>query len=848
MKNSRGTSDRLLPYLAAIGVLFLLAYGFYAHTFFRQSLEEQFQTHQQAIANGVARGIEGMVRRLTNSMQSMAASPRILDMESAECEDRIQEFYFENQDIVFAGYRMDSRGRLRVMFPIDEKALGADISFQEHVKKLFKRKELVVSGLFKAVEGFDAIAVHAPVFRDGRIDGSVATVVRMSKIAEAYVGRVKLSNTGYAWLVDENGTILYHPDRNFFGAHIMESDLFSAESRASLFELIKAGHETTARIDGTLFAIAPFNMGNRKWTVVLSTPYSDIAGPVNLHSRNMWFIEIAVIILILFATYNGIRASVRAEQLGREKQLLEDKVGLQEELRASRDQLDTIIKTVPSGIYTLNARGEILTWNRMAERLTGYTAGEITGRHFKTLCGDKHCSGCDRLFDRASQPVSGRECTFTKKDGEEIIVSKNTDYVRNAAGEITGCIESFVDVTEAKKTEEKRITAMALEKEVEHLKKMDEVKSNFLSMVSHELRTPLSVILGNLSMARRNAYGDMPEKFQKKLDIMLRRGWQLNDLIANLLDLAKIDSGRVELKRQEISLEEKVAEVITELEENINSKKLRVSVDIPSGAATVLADPQMFIRLLTNLLDNAVKFTPDEGEISISSSSGERGVHITIKDSGIGIPESAMEHVFDRFFQADTSSTRKFGGTGLGLSIVKEIVDVHSGVIDIRSEENKGTAITVFMPHIKPGQDPYIIKHSDSPGDEKILPCPYFKGPMTMLYIGVDPDFLTDLVEFFEGTAHKVLSAQSARMAAGVIDREEIHFILVDLENFALDDFEMTVWKQLHREQLNVPVFVISASSEESAMRSAAAIGAVSIVVKPFDREQFIETVNNYIS
>jgi len=659
----RATS-KWMPFIVSFVALAVAAglvwHGLNVHRVFRETLTKQFQDLQSEIAKSSAQGIESVVARLTNDMLSLAAAPRMQDVDSPQTLEFLIDFYRSNQEIAYAGYRMNNEGVLTDMYPIDENSLYADIRYQEHVVSLFETRRLVISGLFRAVEGFDAIAIHAPVFKGREMNGSVATIIKLDSITSKFLRGVEIGAGGYAWLVDEDGVVIYHPDKRHIGKNLKDDHpAFEGEVCDALSHEIWRGRAKTMQIGDTLFSIHPFNIGDRTWTVVISTPYSAISGPISDHWRSMMLLTVAVLLLMYSVGYAALKYSMKASQLQRDKAALEERVGLEKELKMSHDRLDHIIKMLPSGLFTVNNDRIIQKWNNTAERLTGYMAEEVVGQRCSFVmtgaCGD-FCA----LFSPSPRtgPIVGKECEIVTKTGKKIIVSKNADLLRDADGNVIGGIESFIDITEAKRAEEDRILNIEMKKQIEYLEKMNEGKTNFLSMVSHELRTPLSVMLGNLDMAQKERYGALPEKFAEKLKVVLKRGWQLNDLIDNLILRARIEMGAMGLARQELSLDMAAREALDKFRDEIESKNLRASVEISNDAEWVYADESMFQKLLSNLISNAVKFTPDGGFVKVVSKRSGKSVVVSVKDNGIGIPLNEHGRIFDRFYQIDDTSTR----------------------------------------------------------------------------------------------------------------------------------------------------------------------------------------------
>ncbi len=743
----------------------LVWHGSNVHRVFKETLTEQFQDLQSEIAKSSAQGIESVVARLTSDMLSLAAAPRMQDIDSPQTMELLIDFYRSNQDIAYAGYRMSNEGILTDMYPVDENSLYADIRYQKHVVNLFETRRLVISGLFRAVEGFDAIAIHAPVFKGREMNGSVATIIKLDSITSRFLRGIEIGEGGYAWLVDEDGAIIYHPDGGVIGKKLKDDHpVFDEEVCDALAREIWRGRPMTMQIGDTLFSIHPFMIGDRTWTVVISTPYAAISGPISDHWRNMMILTCAVLLLMYSVGYAALKYSMKATQLQKDKAALEKEMELEKELKLSHDRLNHIIKMLPSGLFTVDTDRVIQKWNDTAERLTGFAAEEVVGQRCSYVmsgaCGD-FCS----LFDpsRLEFPIVGKECEIVTKSGKKILVSKNADLLRDADGNIIGGIESFIDVTEAKRAEEDRIQNIEMKKQIEYLEKMNEGKTNFLSMVSHELRTPLSVMLGNLDMAQKERYGPLPEKFAEKLKVILKRGWQLNDLIDNLILRARIEMGAMGLAKRELNVETAAREALERFRDEIEAQKLSASVEISGEAEWVFADESMFQKLLSNLISNAVKFTPEGGFVKVVSKRAGKSVIVSVKDNGIGIPPNEHGKIFDRFYQIDDTSTRQYGGTGLGLDMVKQIAAIHEAEIRLESAPGSGTEISVVF--------------TDKDNDENSIPSEAVSNG-TILLFDASPDILTSVTEMPETQEHNVIVATSIDEAADLLARGGVKLVL----------------------------------------------------------------------
>ncbi|MDQ7030077.1 MAG: hybrid sensor histidine kinase/response regulator [Ardenticatenia bacterium] len=244
---------------------------------------------------------------------------------------------------------------------------------------------------------------------------------------------------------------------------------------------------------------------------------------------------------------------------------------------------------------------------------------------------------------------------------------------------------------------------VALEHANAELRELDRLKSEFVSTVSHELRTPLNIIIGHAEILQDELFGPLNEHQRRYVDNIVRSARHLLDLVENILDMSKIESGKLELNMQPFDVEEAVQEVHVLLKPMADRKEIKVRLRIDPNLKTVVADRLRFKQILYNLMSNAIKFTPNGGRVDVTLERLPDGwIQLTVRDTGIGIPKDHLETIFERFRQLDSSFSREWEGTGLGLSLTREFVRLHGGKIEVQSEVGKGSIFTVLLPEREP--------------------------------------------------------------------------------------------------------------------------------------------------
>ncbi len=240
----------------------------------------------------------------------------------------------------------------------------------------------------------------------------------------------------------------------------------------------------------------------------------------------------------------------------------------------------------------------------------------------------------------------------------------------------------------------------------EELTHLDQLKSDFMATMSHELRTPLTSIIGYSDMLLSGMTGELNEKQSAFVDSILKGGEALLNLINDVLDLTKIEAGRLELNREAVDLRAALLGVLPVVKPRAQDKRIRISTFLPTDLPLVWADPGKLNQILLNLITNGIKYTHENGSVSVEARTMDETVEIWVNDTGIGISREDQDKVFQRFTQIDSSATRSQGGTGLGLAIVRELVELHGGAIRVQSKLGKGSSFIFTMPISTKPADP----------------------------------------------------------------------------------------------------------------------------------------------
>ncbi len=346
---------------------------------------------------------------------------------------------------------------------------------------------------------------------------------------------------------------------------------------------------------------------------------------------------------------------------------------LSREITNQRDEIQAILSSMAEGIIVLDSANNILSLNPTTEKIFGHSAEEMIGNNIEAYLGLSQRELTDILVQQLDKPGC-----VVKKRLRDLVLEINIQAIKGQFGQSGRCVFAIHDITE--------------------LDRVDQLKTEFVSMVSHELRTPITSIKGFVDMILDGEAGAISQEQRSYLEIVRGSSDRLITLVSDLLDISRIEAGRVDLKIKAITLQEIVYSVIASLQTQLEEKETEVHLNMPENRIIVLADNARLTQILTNLISNACKYITKGGSITVRAHSIEKYGQVDIVDSGIGISADEQFKLFTKFYRVDNSVTRKTGGTGLGLSITKSMVEMHGGKIWVESELDKGSTFSFTIP------------------------------------------------------------------------------------------------------------------------------------------------------
>jgi PAS domain S-box-containing protein len=530
--------------------------------------------------------------------------------------------------------------------------------------------------------------------------------------------------------------------------------------------------------------------------------------------------------------------------------------GHEEALRRSEERFRLLVEGVADyAIFMLDANGRIATWNVGAERIKGYTAADIIGRHFSIFYPrEARESGWPdhELLVAAEKGSFIDEGWRVRKDGSMLWANVTITALRHDDGRLLGFAKLTRDLTERRQAEAAELASQQRDEllQAERSARMEaqratRVKDEFLATLSHELRTPLSAILGWTQVLRRAGKGDKPVDLERAIEVIDRNARAQVKLIDDLLDLSRIMAGKVRLDVQPVALLDVVQAAVDSALPSAEAKDVRLTSQLDPAASTVHGDSGRLQQVVWNLLTNAIKFTPKGGQVQVTLQRIGPRLELSISDSGIGIPASYLPHVFDRFSQQDSSTTRAFGGLGLGLAICRQLVELHGGTIRASSAgEGQGASFVVELP-VSPAPQQTEAAQSGPPvgaGAADLPPLPRLGG-VHVFIVDDEPDARELLRCMFEDQGAQVTGFASAQEALAAVQQARPALIVSDIGMPAMDGYQfMRALRAGESLDERIPAVALTAFARAEDRKKSLLAGYQAHLAKPFDMAELILT------
>ncbi len=468
------------------------------------------------------------------------------------------------------------------------------------------------------------------------------------------------------------------------------------------------------------------------------------------------------------------------------------------------------------GIFTLDTEGRVVSWSVGATRVLGYEESEIIGKTFAIIFTGEDLADGRPEFELRTARESGRaedERWHVRKDGTRFWASGVITPLYDSDGALQGYAKILRDITERKRAEEA-------------LAEANRRKDEFLAMLAHELRNPLAPIMNAAQLLKREGAGNAT--LEQAHGIIERQLARIVRIVDDLLDVSRITRGKIQLKRERVTLQTVIANAVEASRSFIESRKHVLTVSVPQEAVWLEADPVRMEQVLVNLLSNAAKYTEPGGKIDLTAERQGNECVSRVKDTGIGIAAEMLPRVFDLFVQADQSLDRSQGGLGIGLTLVKQLVAMHGGTVEARSEGvGDGSEFILHLPVVP---ETMGLKPQDAP-----IATGRKSQPWRILIVDDNTDTAESLAMLLRLSGHETRVAHTGQSGLQLAVAEKPDVVLLDIGLPGMDGYQVAKRIREHQELDQTRLIAISGYGQDTDRERSAKAGFNHHLVKPVD-------------
>ncbi len=518
------------------------------------------------------------------------------------------------------------------------------------------------------------------------------------------------------------------------------------------------------------------------------------------------------------------------------------------ELAASRANLAALVENTGDAIWSIDRMERLITFNSAFSLAVEASSGREPerGQRPHEVFDDASVPFYRHLYERVLLGERFSELQETEVGGHVRHFEIYCNPIQEDRG-VTGAVMFGKDVTARVRAEE------ALRIAKEEAEGANQAKSQFLANMSHELRTPLNSVIGFANILIKNKKGHLDGQETGFLKRILANGRHLLSLINDILDLSKIEAGRMELEIEDLELEPLIKETLAQLEGQLKDRPVALVADVPSEAASMETDRNKLKQVIINLVGNALKFT-HEGSVTVRVELGPDGrtpARIVVQDTGIGIPRDRLARIFEAFQQAESGTARKYGGTGLGLTISRSICQMLGYDLDVESEVDKGSSFIIRLAHrpreLREVEQPPEAREAAEGGvaaeegaEEESHDSRGSMRDFKVLVVDDEHDSRVLLTHYLEDFGCQVLTTDDARHGIAMARHERPDLITLDLQMPGMDGWEALRSLKEDPELRKIPVVVVSIVAKEGRSRL---LGAVDLLTKPVEREDLLRVL-----
>ncbi|MEB3309797.1 MAG: PAS domain S-box protein [Snowella sp.] len=523
-------------------------------------------------------------------------------------------------------------------------------------------------------------------------------------------------------------------------------------------------------------------------------------------------------------------------------------------LRLSEERFRRYFEQSLIGMAITSLEQGWLDTNQRLSQILGYSSEELRNLTWPEMTYPDDLAADLANFNRVLVgKIDGYEMDkrFIHKDGHIIYAQISVQCLRKSDGTVDFFVAMVQDISDRKKTEQElRESYQQLEEINAKLTQATRLKDEFLASMSHELRTPLNSILGFSEALQENCFGPLTEKQLKPIKSIEASGQHLLSLINDILDLSKIEAGKLELDKGPVSLTNLCEASLKFIQQQAFKKQIQLHFSIPKNIPNFVADERRLRQILINLLNNAVKFTPNGGQVSLTvqldSQSPQPLLNFAISDTGIGIAEQDKSKLFQSFVQIDSRLARQYEGTGLGLSLVKRLVQLHGGHVTVESEVGQGSCFTVYLPYLPVNKTPTLSTVTGMPPETVSLTSSL---ESVLILLAEDNSNNTHTItSYLEHKGYRLVCATNGEEAIALAQEKKPHLILMDIQMPIVDGLEATRRIRLNSELAQIPIIALTALAMPGDRDRCLEAGMNDYVSKPIRMKQLVTLIEEHLT
>jgi len=640
--------------------------------------------------------------------------------------------------------------------------------------------------------------------------------------------------------------------------HRVSSVVLVEERKINEQESLKIPIGILTERDIVQFQALNLNLKTYQAEAVMSTPIFTVSPEDSLlavqQTMKQRFINRVVVIgtqgeLLGIITQTSLLQALNPLELYKLTQILEGKV-LQLENESAK--LAAIVESSRDAIISQTLDGMILSWNRSAEKLFGYSAQEIIGKHISILIPLEFQYEENLILQKIIQGenINTYESKRHIKNGTLIDIELTVSPIWGDVNSVIGVSKIARDISERKQNE------IILQQTNEELLRATRLKDEFLASMSHELRTPLNAILGLSEVLEERVLGLVNKEQIKALQTIRDSGRHLLALINDILDVAKIESGEIKLALISTSIKDLCQSSIVFIKQQALQKNIQLNFKIQDNLPKVLIDELRMRQVLINLLTNAVKFTPENGKITLEVSqisyiSEQNFLRIAVIDTGIGISRKNIKKLFKPFIQIDNALNREQTGTGLGLALVKRIVELHGGKVEVTSELNVGSCFTIELPYnvsspdlieINTDKEVKIILEDDSASANLA------NKPTPLILLAEDnPANISTFSCYLKAKGYLIELAKNGQEAIDFTINHRPDLILMDIQMPKVDGLEAIKQIRSNPNRADIPIIALTALAMPGDREHCLEAGANEYLTKPVQMKELVMMIERFL-